>query len=118
MVPSRWGSWKGRISGEARPGSFTAIVLQPGWYASIHSGQADATAAERSASVIAPTGKRFALARGTGPQVAEQKLVEHWVTREDLPPNCSWGFFVLPVHRFPRERIYSPNLVEGVFFRS
>jgi hypothetical protein len=95
-----------------------ACLLQPGWYASIHSGRGDATAAERSASVIPPTGKRFALARGTGSQVAEQKLVEHWVTREDLPPHCSWGFFALPMRRFPGERIYSPNLVEGVFFRS
>jgi hypothetical protein len=38
--------------------------------------------------------------------------------REDLPPYCSWGFFALPVRRFPRERNFSPNLLEGVFFRS
>jgi hypothetical protein len=63
-------------------------------------------------------GQAFCACQRHWVQVAEQKLVEHWVTREDLSPYCSWGFFALPVRRFPRERNFSPNLLEGVFFRS
>jgi hypothetical protein len=38
-------------SGKARPGSYTATVLQPGWYGPVHSRTRDATAAGYSASV-------------------------------------------------------------------
>jgi predicted ester cyclase len=46
--------------------------------------------------VVPPTGKRFMARQSHWFRVAENKLVEHWVTREDLPAMLQLGIIQPP----------------------
>ena len=47
-------------------------------------------------SVIPPTGKRFSARQSHWYRVADNKLAEHWVTREDLPAMLQLGIIQPP----------------------
>jgi ketosteroid isomerase-like protein len=46
--------------------------------------------------VVPPTGKRFSARQSHWFRVAEDKLVEHWATREDLPAMLQLGIIQPP----------------------
>ncbi len=46
--------------------------------------------------VVPPTGKRFSARQSHWFRVAENKLVEHWATREDLPAMLQLGIIQPP----------------------
>ena len=46
--------------------------------------------------VVPPTGKRFAAYQSRWFRVADGKLAEHWVTREDLPAMLQLGLLQPP----------------------
>jgi len=46
--------------------------------------------------VVPPTGKRFSARQSHWFRVADDKLVEHWATREDLPAMVQLGIIQPP----------------------